>query len=576
MTRRLIATAVCALVFAGGDARADNNAPPVDLELPWSLHGVVRSLHMRPIVWTTAVQATPPKPATKAKAKPKVDRSELPVAVSLAATPPDSTAKLAEIKAKEPSLSDKVIFRMNLGFGLDNARPSGDPLRSGATLDRTSNYAQLREYGFGDAVIGTRGLGAQSLSSYFASQFRFDKKTRRPSGPVPTIYDIEGVRDVLVRSGYAEVEGIFDNPLLKPLFFRAGRQYRYGPAVAHFDGISLGWDTPTTVISVFTGRRVSLYNFDTSEYIENGGVIAGGRVRIDMYKLRKVPLVLEGTTLAFDDTVHFVGGLTLRWSKDVLMDGSIRILGNAFVRQRLQLRARISKVSTVNLELENRSGDDWTYDLLVENPEYDATDPRHWLSLGKPLPRLYLNLRAGTVWLQNFDLLLRAGAAIDTRDTQFEQSSSFSASYFELGGAVEARIRRAVAVGASLLVRRFNREKDMVAPEDGPDELPDYSGAFGERSFAEGGITLRLSRAAAGAFTASAELYGRIYRHQSPFPTDLVDDPDRRFGGRFSVVGYVDKRLRLRAEYDNARAPQLQAPELRDIQSLRLMLEGTF
>lgn len=577
MIRAVIAAALSATLLATSTARADAPANQhVDLELPWSIYRSVQSLRMRPVTQTTALAAgtQPPKPTTK-PARPATDDTEVPVAVSSSRQTPDSSAKLADIKNKQPNLSDKVVFRMNLGFGLDGGQPSGEPLRSGAELDRTSNYAQLRIYGFGDAVVGTHGLGIPSLSSYFASQFRFDKKTQRPSGPVPNSYDIEGINSVLVRSGYAEVDGIFEHPVFKPLFLRAGRQYRYGPAVAHFDGISFGWDTPATTVSFYTGRRVSLYNFDHGEYIENGGLIGGSRVRIDMYQLRQVPLVLEGSTLVFDETLHFDGGLTFRWSEQVLMNTSFRILGNDFVRQRLQLRARISKVSTVKVDIENRSGDDWTYDLLLRSPEYDATDPRRWLSLGKPLPRLYLNLRAGTVWLDNFDLLFRAGAAIDTRDSDFEAPSAFSASYFDIGGAIEARIRRAVALGASLLIRRFNREPDMVVPQTGPDELPDNSGSFGERSFMEGGITLRLTRAT-GAFSASADLYGRIYRQQSPFATELIDDPDRRVGGRFSVYGYVDKRLRLRAEYDTAFAPEVQAPELRGVQSLRLMMEGTF
>jgi len=530
---------------------------------------------MRPITWVTAAAVdTDADAKTAGTAKPSTKPA--PVAVGSTLPKPDFSLGLADIKNKAPSLRDKVIFRMNLGFGLDGAQPSGQPLRSGATLDRTDNYAQLRIYGFGDAVIGTKGLGAPSLNSYFASQFRFDKKTNRPSSGVPSVYDSLGERNVLVRSGYAEVDGMFKHKLLKPLFLKAGRQYRYGPAVAHFDGVSVGWQNAAATVSFFGGRRVSLYTFDQSEFIENGGLIAGNKLRIDMFQLKEVPLVIDGSTFLYDDTVHFDGGITFRWSKEVLMGLSFRILGNNFARQRLQLRARVSKTSTIKFDIENRSADDWTYDMIVQDPEHDTTDSRRWLSLGKPLPRLYLNLRAGTVWLKNFDLLFRAGAAIETRDSQIDQPSAFSANYVDIGGAFEARIRRAVAIGASLLVRQFSREKAMITSvTDGPDDLPDHSGYLGERSFYEGGVTVRFSRAT-GSFSATSELYQRSYRPSSPFESEFVGGVERHFGGRFSIFGYVDKRLRLRAEYDTAFAPNVEAPELRGIKSLRLMMEGSF
>ena len=559
------------LVALATPARA---APEVDLDPPmWAAR-----FHLR----APAGEAEPPAEATAIAA----DDGELGAATHI----DDLITNRSHAADIEPArrLSEKVIFRVNLGFGLDggernctgpaNARTC-EPMASGSDLDQREAYASLRAYGFGDVVLGSRGLGVSSLASYFAARFRFDQSTGRLSTGVPSVHDASAVDNVLVRSGYAEAHQVFSNRFLAPLYLRAGRQFRYGPAIAHFDGVTLGYDTRAFSMGAFVGSRVSMYGFPTGTYFDRGGLITGVNARFDMYELKQVPLVLSGNMLSFDKSGHFQGGVAIRWSPDILVGATMRIRGRSFTRQRLSLRARISRVTTINAELEHRAREDWAYDLMVADTPYDATDPRRYLNLSVPLPRTYVNVRAGTVLLDNIDLLLRGAAAIvRVDDSQFEPST-FSSSYLEAGIGLEVRARRAIAIGAALLSRSYRREawQDLTGDNDNDvaDPLPTNTGAIGERSFTEGGFTVRFSQGMR-TFGAGAEIYGRLYSPQSPYIAPADEEYDFRGGGRFSVDGWASKRMHLRVEYDVAFVPTNVAPEIRGVKSLRVLAEGTF
>ncbi len=575
-------------------AAAQSSAP--DLDIASALAARPPSLRMRT---GPAVAAAPDQPEDDADAEPVPETDDEGAPAGEPVEPP--TRLLEDLGIDEATiddLSEKLVFRFNIGIGIDGGQPDcrslpntrdhrlGDetqlatecvPMATGATLDETSYYARLRAYRFGDAVLGTRGLGMPSLSTYLAAAFRFNQATGRVTTAVPSVHDSSYVEDVLVRSGYAEVDGLFENRWLAPIFVRAGRQFHYGPTVIHFDGLTTGYETRAFSVGLFSGRRVSLYGFEHSGTVETGGLVTGMNARFDMQELKDVPLVISGSVLSFDDRRYFDGGLALRWSPDVLLRASMRMNGYAPARQRLALRARISKVTTVNAELENRAAGEWMYDLLINDDEYDATDVRRYLNLGIPRPRLYANLRAGTVLLKNIDVLLRGGAAVERGDDEHNEPSSYWASYIEGGLGLEVRVRRAIALGTSFLARRYSREErvDFVDTAGIADELPSNTGAIGEKSFMEGGLTLRF-RQGRHTFGAMAELYTRIYRAQSPYIPVEEEGLDTRSGGRFSVDGWANKRTRLRVEYDVAFLPEHLAPELRGVKSLRVMAEGSF
>lgn len=556
--------------IAVAPARADT--PDADLELHELPPPGAESLRMR------AAQADDAQPAGDPLADEALDPEAAIDDDTRRPSRDDDDERDLLVPRAQRSLEESVIFRFNLGWGLDGGQPTDDrQLLSGAQLN-TDDYSSLRIYSFGDAVIGSRGLGTASLSTYLAAHFYFDQDGGRPSQAVPTVYDNDRVGNFQVRTAYAETDGMFDNRWLNPMFVRAGRQYRYGPAIAHFDGLTIGYDTRAFSFTTYGGSRVPLFplvleNPDTGELVftDPRDQLAGWDARINLWEIKRVPLVITGSGLRFRKRTHFDGGLIIRWSPDILIRGSLRILGNDFARESLNVRARISDTTTVNAILDNRTGDDWIYDLLYTDRVTDANDPRKYLNLGVPLPRFYAGLRGGTVFVDNIDVTFRGGIALE----HDEGASTFSSSYWEGGGAAEVRVRRTLAIGGSALVRSYQRD-ELTALDltDMPDPISSGTSHYGEKSFVEFGGTLRFSEGARK-FSASAEAYSRAYRFPRPDVPDIDGDLDFMVGGRFSVEGWAGERLRLKAEYDVS-GQMTRAPEVRGLKSLRVLAEGRF
>jgi hypothetical protein len=555
------------LVVGSAAARAE---PRVDLR--------VRSL---PI-------ATPASLAMRPRQAPPI---HLPPELRAAAADPPvgtTTSTTTIIRSSQAELGDpikrleeKVIFRFSLGFGIDAGQQSDRLPLVGGTLQRGVNYAPLRSYGFGDVVLGTRGLLMNSLGTYFASEFRTDYsgsiKDHEFTGAVPSVYYADQDENkFLFSTGYAEIDGFFERKWLKPLYLRAGRQFKYGVGVAHFDGSTIGYETRIFSANGWSGQRVSLYGFDD---IEPPPVMYGSGARLDLYEWKHIPVVLTTDTLDTEDVHHREFGVAFRWGQDMLIRASARRLAGNFARESITVWTRLSEVTTINVDLDNRTEYDWMYDLWMLRPVFGQTrdppgDPRTYLNLGTPLPRLQLAARAGTVILRNLDVLLRVAAAIEHAGE--EEDAAFSPSYFEAGGAVEVRLRRNLRLGSTFVARRYKRDSmEPIAEVPGPQPIPDPGDEIGDRSFYEGGIGVDYS-VGARRFNASAELYGRAYDRVSPYEEVITDGFDTHSGGRFSVEGWARSQLRIKAEYDVSLGPLDMAPELRGVKMLRVLTEGTF
>jgi hypothetical protein len=562
---------VCAVAALPAPAVGDPHPAPVDLSVRRLPVVVPSSLTMRPGRPRVA-QTAPTAPAAPSAPARLPGGAFEPVAPLPAVLRQDAASELA---APDRRLDEKLVFRFNLGFGIDGGQPSGRPLLSGAPLDDQVDYARLRSYSFGDLVLGTRGLVFPSLSTYLAGDFRFDQGVSQPTQAIPSVYYESEIENILVRAGYAESQGFFSRPWLRPLYVRAGRQFKYGVTVAHFDGLTLGYDTRPLSVGIWFGSRVSLYGFGQDPTGPQDEFF-GSNTRIDLYELRRIPLVLTADTLNFSGFDHQEYGVAYRWKPDVLVRGSLRLLDNEVARQTVAVWARLSEVTTVTAEIDNRTANDWIYDLIVLRPTQNAGDPRNYLNLGPALPRVQLDVRAGTVVLRNLDVLLRAAAAVE--HASGDQESAFSPSYVEAGAALEVRLRRNLRLGSSFLARRYRR--DTVRPIDdapmAPDPLADVGAQVGEESFYEGGLGVDYS-AGARRFNASGELYGRLYSRESPYEQPAqIEDPDLRTGGRFSVEGWAANRLRIKAEYDISISDIDLAPELRGVKTLRVLAEGSY
>ncbi len=478
-------------------------------------------------------------------------------------------SRLEQAVAKpHDSFSKKISFRFNIGMGLEGGQPSGEPLLSGATLDETTQYARLRSYSFGDAILSTHGLGVSGINGYLASHFRLNQDFSQLSSAFPSVYD-SSFRQPLIRSAYGEVDQFFEHPRLRPLHFRAGRSFQYGLSVIQFDGATLGYDTPTLQASLFAGQRSKLYG------IGGDSLVTGAKLRFDFFEWRKWPFVAFANFLRVGNHRHFKTGVSYRWNQDILLSSSLRSLDGALAHYDLSLRARISDVTTLSIQLSNRTRNDWSFGLLQKETPTTSSDPRRYLDIGPVLPRSLLNIRYGTVLLRNLDLLVQASGALDRRNSEQDEASGSSASYLEGGGGIEMHIRRSLRAGASLSTRHFFLQNTSPTPRiDGvADPLVASLGGTGVSSFWEGGVNAVYSPGARE-FTANAEVYGRRYRFQSEYQDRNVTD--LRTGGRFSLEGWTFDRMRLKAEYDLSFSKLAFAPELRGLKTLRVLVEGSF
>ena len=198
--------------------------------------------------------------------------------------------------------------QITTGFALDGASPSGAATTLAGQPIATGNrdvdgYARARAYGFGALYLGGRNLIMPGLSGYLAAQARL-----RPSipdyAPVATAWD--QAESVQVGSAWAEAAEVFTTPLLRPLQLRAGRQYVYGPYVAHLDGVHARWRHGWFDASVYAGSRVPDWapRADAPRGLEpQRGLITGAEVAIDLRRT-VVPVTVRLRALAYENHGH--------------------------------------------------------------------------------------------------------------------------------------------------------------------------------------------------------------------------------------------------------------------------------
>ena len=265
--------------------------------------------------------------------------------------------------------------------------------------------------------------------------------------------------------------------------------------------------------------------------------------------------------------------------RDVAVIASVRTLDGHMASQRVEVRARYKEVTNVVLDLNRHTEFDWRWDpALVAPDSSDATAARRYLDLGPVVPRFVGSLRAGTLIAENVDLLLRGAFAADSASGPMDEKNTFAAPYYELGGALEVRLRRAFALGASATTRDSSHAKILAPVFDmptAPDAIP-ANQYRGEDSFTEVGATAKLSLGAR-TFSSQLEFYGRRTNYMVLYedPTMKIPTSDIRYGGRITLDAWVGRQLRLFAAYDLSSALDFQ-PEISGYKTLRLMITGVY
>lgn len=543
-----------------------------------------RNLKMR-----RAAQAQPSTPLAR--------RTPMPAAPTATATDLTPIAGIDGVR----DVRQPVSFSLSLGYQIDGARPTGRSTLGG-TAPRTSvDFETLRSYGFAEGFLSTRGIGWQSLSSYFSVRFQAARRLsvdrddlvdtdplqapgRIPlASPIATWFERSGAE---LRTGWAELKDFLPKRWgLSRLRVRAGDQFIYGPWIVHMFGTNIAYEGPMVTASLFTGFRRSDY---TREQEDNQPLVNGGTVRFDLRGLtRKVPIAIDGELLSLSESTATgqpetqSSQIQVDWrpQSDIVVIGAQRWLDGEAANQRLELRTRFRQVTNIVVELQRRFDTDWRWDPTLvrrDNRAEDLTEAKRYLDLGPPRPQVLFSVRAGTLLAENLDIFARIAASSDQSD-DMTLPQTYTASYVELAGAAEVRLRRTVAVGASILSRQTDRR--VVAPivdeHQTAQALPE-SAAMGEDRFTEAGGTLRMTLGARR-FSALLEIYGRRTRFAQVYDDPLlpVAQFDTRGGGRFTVDAWVGKRIRLFASYDVSSALS-NSPEITGYKSLRLTLTGVY
>lgn len=537
-----------------------------------------RHLRMRPR--TAAAPAPTPAPPPPARpAQPPVPAA--PPQLSQRDLAGDEPAALRDVR--EP-----VSFSLTIGYQVDGARPTGKasldlPVRVGR------DYDALRSYGFGELFFSTRGVALDSLSSYFS--LRLDAAQRgiyhppdpdspgRVAPPIATWFERNTFE---VRTGWGEVKDFLPRNLgLRKLRLRAGSQYIYGPWVLHIDGALVAYDGDIVTASAYLGGRHADYTVDLAN---ERYVVAGASARVDLRPLVALPIALTGETLSVQS---FVAGqpdsahrqLEIDWQprRDFTLFAQLRTLDDHIANERMQLRVRYRQVTNIVVDVMRRLDNDWRWDPSLIAAD-DPTSARRYLDLGPVLPQVIASLRGGTLIAENVDLFARTTVAADLTKSGATKSS-FSAAYFEAGGALELRLRRQIAVGASVLSRQTRRDDvtagSIIDVAGTPDPLP-ASANTGEKGFTEIGGRVRMSLGARR-FSTMLEVYGRRTTYAETYhdPGDPIETRDLRGGGRVTVDAWIGKRLRLFASYDLSSAIEF-SPEITSYKSLRLTMTGVY
>jgi hypothetical protein len=498
------------------------------------------------------------------------------------ATPaPGARASLVDryiaLPAELDQLADQVIFHFQVGQQLEQGQLTGKPLGSGQPVP--GDIRKTRFFTIGDVALGTNGLVLTPLSTYLAAHFRFDQDGTPTTTSSPSVYDAApDASAVLVRSAYGEV-GDLGTGWLAPLRLRAGRQFRYGLSVAHFDGLSAWYDGKLVTASAYVGQRVSLFREqlaaqDLSPFAPPvaNGTIAGATLDLSLVRRGDAALVLGAEALRWDGRGFGQG--TLRWqlTPDAALSSYVRLGMGHLLRWGAGMRARLSRTTTFSLDGEHRLADDLAYDLIVR-PRDDSAAAGRFLYLGPRVPELRLAGRAGTVLLDNLDLLLTLAGALPVGGVD----SPWSAPYAELGVAVDGRLPSGLSLALILRGRRYFRpDPDPMAPE--VLRFGDLA-TVGEDSVYDAAARMRYA-AGLKRFAAEAEIYFHLTQDSHLYRPDgasyqRVSETDPQGGTRFRVEAWIGARARVLAEYEVSSTPAA-ITELIGLQTLRVLAEVAF
>jgi hypothetical protein len=461
-----------------------------------------------------------------------------------------------------------VQFRFDLGFAVDGAASRG-PTLAGQSL--AGSFREVRPFATGNLLGSTRGWLATPLSTFLSAGFQFAPE---PTAAAPFAARLDETDEILVRSGWAEISPVQLGPRLGTLRVRAGRQYAYEIWPVHFDGARAAWNPGPLEIVMSAGARVNDFVPGSDTFSERPALLS-----LSVSGIVPVGRTLRGTgrvnAMRLGDHELASLELALRPERNVALLVEGRVVNRRPGRERVTLRAQLSQISNVTIDVQIRHATDWRYDPWFIDDQREGA-PRGYLDLGPNQAQYIAGIRAGTVLLGNIDVQARGGVAFEGPGDKVPDGHA-PVRWAEIGGAVEAHLRRTVSLSLSGLVRDHDlRDPSPIRDVVGTTQpLPTRLASLGEESFAEFASGVRIG-GSGQRFVIAGEIYGR----RSKFaPQYLVDDPidfiETRGGGRFVLEARVNRNLRMKLSYELSTEIE-RAPEISGYKSLRVVAESRF
>lgn len=500
-----------------------------------------------------------------------------------AAKPKNSRLHYRPIPTEYRDLRERIIFKTNVGYGLDATQLSGNVSQNGiAPADVTdvngNAYADQRQYLLGDAIVGSRGILRPSLNTYFLSRFQFDAGGGEFTA-LNTVYDSQDSQALLIRAGYAELDGLGgpEGGVLDSVYIRAGRQYRFGSNrfVANFDGVTAAYDHRVAEVSGFFGQRVSLF-FD-----DDPGTVAGAGLKLRGEELIGYPVDVNVDALQYDSggdlppRIVIEGRSQVRVADDTrlyfrgrfLDDGSGGDNASGVGRVGGQMRQSLGDDFLVVLDVEKNFAREFAFDYIGASPiDVVNVSQELGLAIGTPQNSTLLGARAN---YQLTDTVEAYGFYRNRLVKNKDQADAFSRPFQEFGVASSALIGDRLSATGQYKYRVHDLEGGGAV---GVGSAFDDTAGAGVKEMHELSTEARYNFGKKKA-DAAVGAYMRLYDVETAYA--LLDN-DALGGGRFDAGYWPTEIIRLRVAGEVAQPSQTMSADIDTLVSLRLLMEASF
>ncbi len=564
----LIAFAVMALGASSAQAKNIANSG-VDLKVKELPQRELSSLQMRTgQVRTAAAEEAPAASVSKSKsASPKAN----------------SALNYKAIPTQYRDIKERVIFKTNIGYGLDSTRLSGNVgqggFAPGEVVDNQGNaFDENRNYLLGDAIVGTRGVGMRSLNSFFLSRFSFDDGGGAFSAS-SHVYDAGESQNLLIRAAYAEVDGLGsgDGGVLDAIYIRAGRQYKYGSSryMANFDGLTMAYNHRKAEVSAFVGQRVSSF-FD-----DDPGLMLGAGIKLRGDEIINYPVDFNVDFLSYDDGIEenparlyieansrarVTDNTRLYFRGRFIDDGTDGDNAAGIGRLGGQVRQHFGEDLIVIVDVEKNFAREVAFDFIGTSPiDVINVGDQIGLAIGEPQNSTLIGTRAN---YQINSTLEAFGFYRNRLVKNQEVADAFTRPFQEVGLAMAALFDSRLTATGQYKFRVHELEAASNLAGSGFDD----TGGSGTKKMHELSGEARYNfgkkkaHAAVGAFV-------RIFDIETPY---AFLDNDGRGGGRVDVGYWPTDIFRVRAIGELTQPSQVIEADLDVLLSLRLFMEATF